>query len=223
MERSSRVPVRVAGGLPRESSLRMRQSPRSLTSHGVGKQRVGEWQGAWQRQRVRPSPSGRTGTALGDRLPPAEPRGRAGGARQHPAGQRRPARDRPDPQRRRLLSRRPPDRSTGRSATSTTWARRSTPITLADELIRRDQFEQIGGDETLAEIVDSVPHAANGKYYAEIVREKSISRAADRERQRDHPRRLFQSTSPRQQLLEVGRAQGLHHRRGPDPRARRSS
>jgi replicative DNA helicase len=49
-------------------------------------------------------------------------------------------------------------------------------VTLADELIRRDQFQKIGGDETLKEMVDSVPHAANGKYYANIVREKSISR-----------------------------------------------
>ena len=49
-------------------------------------------------------------------------------------------------------------------------------VTLADELIRRDQFEKIGGDETLREIVDSVPHAANAKYYAGIVREKAIGR-----------------------------------------------
>jgi replicative DNA helicase len=49
-------------------------------------------------------------------------------------------------------------------------------VTLADELIRRDQFDKIGGDETLREIVDSVPHAANAKYYAGIVREKAIGR-----------------------------------------------
>lgn len=49
-------------------------------------------------------------------------------------------------------------------------------ITLADELIRRDQFEKIGGDETLTEIVLSVSHAANGKYHAGIVRERAISR-----------------------------------------------
>ncbi len=49
-------------------------------------------------------------------------------------------------------------------------------VTLADELTRRDQFDKIGGDETLREIVDSVPHAANAKYYAAIVRERSISR-----------------------------------------------
>jgi replicative DNA helicase len=49
-------------------------------------------------------------------------------------------------------------------------------ITLADELIRRDQYQEVGGDETLREIVDSVPHAANGRYYATIVRKKSIAR-----------------------------------------------
>jgi replicative DNA helicase len=49
-------------------------------------------------------------------------------------------------------------------------------VTLADELIRRDEFQKIGGDETLREIVDSVPHAANARYYAGIVREKSIGR-----------------------------------------------
>src|SRR5262245_58325778 len=36
-------------------------------------------------------------------------------------------------------------------------------VTLAEELIRRDQFQKIGGDETLKRIIDSVPHAANGK------------------------------------------------------------
>lgn len=49
-------------------------------------------------------------------------------------------------------------------------------VTLADELTRRDQFEKIGGDEALREIVNSVPHAANARYYAAIVRERSISR-----------------------------------------------
>jgi replicative DNA helicase len=49
-------------------------------------------------------------------------------------------------------------------------------VTLADELIRRDQFKQIGGDEILLEIANSVPHAANAKFHAEIVRQKSIMR-----------------------------------------------
>jgi replicative DNA helicase len=49
-------------------------------------------------------------------------------------------------------------------------------LTLAEELIRRGDYDSVGGDETLAEIANSVPHAANAKYHAEIVREKSISR-----------------------------------------------
>ncbi len=49
-------------------------------------------------------------------------------------------------------------------------------ITLSEELTRRDQYKAIGGDEALSLIVNSVPHAANAKYYAQIVRQKSISR-----------------------------------------------
>jgi hypothetical protein len=49
-------------------------------------------------------------------------------------------------------------------------------VTVADELVRRDLFTKIGGDDTLREIIDSVPHAANAKYYADIVREKAMAR-----------------------------------------------
>jgi replicative DNA helicase len=49
-------------------------------------------------------------------------------------------------------------------------------VTLAEELKLRGQFDQVGGDDTLTEIVTSVPHAANGKYYAEIVKEKATNR-----------------------------------------------
>jgi replicative DNA helicase len=49
-------------------------------------------------------------------------------------------------------------------------------VTLAEELEKRGQFEQVGGNEMLTEITEIVPHAVNGKYYAEIVREKSINR-----------------------------------------------
>jgi replicative DNA helicase len=49
-------------------------------------------------------------------------------------------------------------------------------VTLVEELKLRGQFEQIGGDDTLTEIVSSVPHAANGKYYAEIVKQKATNR-----------------------------------------------
>lgn len=49
-------------------------------------------------------------------------------------------------------------------------------VTMADELTRRDQYKQIGGDELLLEITNSVPHAANAKYHAEIIHQKSITR-----------------------------------------------
>jgi replicative DNA helicase len=49
-------------------------------------------------------------------------------------------------------------------------------VTLVEELTLRGQFEEIGGDDTLTEIVSSVPHAANGKYYAEIVKQKATNR-----------------------------------------------
>jgi replicative DNA helicase len=49
-------------------------------------------------------------------------------------------------------------------------------ITLAEELTRRDQFKAIGGDDTLSGILNSVPIAANAKYYAQIVHEKATSR-----------------------------------------------
>jgi replicative DNA helicase len=49
-------------------------------------------------------------------------------------------------------------------------------ITLSEELTRRDQYAAVGGDEALVQILKAVPHAANAKYYAGIVRDKSISR-----------------------------------------------
>lgn len=49
-------------------------------------------------------------------------------------------------------------------------------ITLAEELVRRNEFEQIGGAAYLAEILESVPHAAHVRYYANIVRQKWMLR-----------------------------------------------
>lgn len=49
-------------------------------------------------------------------------------------------------------------------------------ILLADELTRRGELDKIGGDTTLAEIFESVPHAANGLHYAQIVVQKAILR-----------------------------------------------
>ena len=49
-------------------------------------------------------------------------------------------------------------------------------VTLADELTRRDQFKQIGGDDMLLAIANSVPHAANARYHAELVAQKATAR-----------------------------------------------
>jgi hypothetical protein len=50
-------------------------------------------------------------------------------------------------------------------------------VTLADELTRLGRFEAIGGDDTLEAIIGVVPHAANARHYADIVRQKAQYRA----------------------------------------------
>lgn len=49
-------------------------------------------------------------------------------------------------------------------------------ITLAEELIRRSDFEAAGGATYLTEILEAVPHAAHVRYYSNIVREKWMLR-----------------------------------------------
>ncbi len=49
-------------------------------------------------------------------------------------------------------------------------------ILLNEELVRRELFDSVGGHETLVSIINSVPHAAHAKYYADLVRQKAISR-----------------------------------------------
>ncbi|MFZ9089590.1 MAG: replicative DNA helicase, partial [Planctomycetaceae bacterium] len=50
-------------------------------------------------------------------------------------------------------------------------------VTLAEELVRRDELDDIGGPAYLAEILESVPHAAHVRYYAGIVRDKWMQRS----------------------------------------------
>ncbi|HEY5834654.1 replicative DNA helicase [Streptomyces sp.] len=61
------------------------------------------------------------------------------------------------------------------------------PITLADELRERGDLARVGGAPYLHACVNSVPVAANGEYYAEIVRDCAILwrllQATDRTRQ----------------------------------------
>lgn len=50
------------------------------------------------------------------------------------------------------------------------------PVTLAEELERRGELEEIGGAAYIIQILESVPHAAHVRYYAGIVREKWMQR-----------------------------------------------
>jgi hypothetical protein len=49
-------------------------------------------------------------------------------------------------------------------------------ITLADELIRRDQFAKLGGDEFLYELSLGAPHAVNCPYHAALIVQKAKAR-----------------------------------------------
>lgn len=49
-------------------------------------------------------------------------------------------------------------------------------VTLAEELDKRNQLEDVGGVPYILSILEAVPHAAHVKYYAEIVRDKWIQR-----------------------------------------------
>src|SRR3954470_23566769 len=49
-------------------------------------------------------------------------------------------------------------------------------IILREELIKRGLYEEIGGREYLAAILNTVPSSAHGTHYAGIVREKALLR-----------------------------------------------
>lgn len=50
-------------------------------------------------------------------------------------------------------------------------------VTVAEELERTGDLETIGGAAYLAQVLETVPHAAHARYYAEIVRDKFVRRA----------------------------------------------
>jgi replicative DNA helicase len=50
------------------------------------------------------------------------------------------------------------------------------PLTLSEELSRKNELEAAGGREYIAYLVDVVPTAANIEYHAKIVREKALRR-----------------------------------------------
>src|SRR5688500_1563612 len=50
-------------------------------------------------------------------------------------------------------------------------------VTLAAELEKRGDLEQIGGPAYILQILGAVPHAAHAEYYAKIVRDKWLQRS----------------------------------------------
>lgn len=49
-------------------------------------------------------------------------------------------------------------------------------VTVGEALDKRNELDDIGGADFLETILNSVPHAAHAKYYAEIVRDKAVLR-----------------------------------------------
>jgi replicative DNA helicase len=50
------------------------------------------------------------------------------------------------------------------------------PVTIGEALDKSNELEEAGGYDYLQEIVETLPHAAHAKYYAEIVRAKALQR-----------------------------------------------
>ncbi len=50
------------------------------------------------------------------------------------------------------------------------------PVTVAEVLSQKNELEEVGGVPYLLEILDTVPHAAHARYYANIVRDKWVQR-----------------------------------------------
>jgi len=49
-------------------------------------------------------------------------------------------------------------------------------VTIAEVLSAHNQLEDVGGPPYLVALMETVPHAAHARYYANIVREKSLQR-----------------------------------------------
>src|ERR1035437_2116250 len=78
-------------------------------------------------------------------------------------------------------------------------------ITAADELKRQGKLEDFGGEDYLAEMIQCVPHPANGLFYAGIVRDKAVARAVA-EASEELLRRGSTNELNGQQLLDIAQA-----------------
>lgn len=56
-------------------------------------------------------------------------------------------------------------------------------ITLIDHLTRHKRFEQAGGDDTIRQALEETPSSANAYYYAQIVKQRAVSRRVIEEAQ----------------------------------------
>ncbi len=88
-------------------------------------------------------------------------------------------------------------------------------ITLAEELIRRDLYDRIGGNDGLAEILELGPTRGQCPLLCRDRPPEGDRPRADPKRQRDHPRGLRQHAFGRR-AARNRRAPGLPDRRGPD-------
>jgi hypothetical protein len=79
-------------------------------------------------------------------------------------------------------------------------------LTMADELTRLNLFRDIGGEDYLYEIIKVAPHAANAKFYAQIIRQKSVARGLI-EVFDDGMRRAYSNEFTAEQLLEYARVE----------------
>jgi replicative DNA helicase len=50
------------------------------------------------------------------------------------------------------------------------------PLTVAEGLAKNNELKESGGPEYIVELLESVPHAAHAKYYADIVRDRAVQR-----------------------------------------------
>jgi len=91
------------------------------------------------------------------------------------------------------------------------------PISLAEELTRRDQFKQLGGDDFLCAITTAAPHAANCLYHAKVVRQKSIARQSI-QISHDHTRAVYSQMFTPGEALErtINRLSSLCEGQEPD-------
>ena len=76
------------------------------------------------------------------------------------------------------------------------------PLTLSEELSRRNELQAAGGKDYIAFLVDAVPTSANVEYHARIVREKALRRRLI-EVSTSIVTEAFESSSPAGELLDA--------------------